>query len=86
MKFLYPFIALLFIGCGDAVDTTSERPSTIQQSAAIDMVINQPYSVNKGDYVGNQSTDAQVKIIKDVEGEATSVTLIQGSAQLIRAN
>ena len=84
MKYLFTLITLLFVGCGDA--TESDYDSTPRTSNSIDMVINKSYSVSQGDHIENASSDAQVKVVKDIEGDATSVTLLAGSAQLIRDN
>ena len=77
MKYLFALTALLFIGCADAPESTTNT---------IDMVLNKSYSVHSGDRIDNASTDSQVKVIKNIEGETTKGTLIAGSAQLLRAN
>ena len=79
MKYLLILTALLFIGCSDTQDSPTAASS-------IDMVLNKSYNVSTGDRVEKKSSDAQVEIIEDIEDEVTSVTLVQGSAQLIRAN
>jgi len=83
MKYLFTLITLLFIGCGDAQESNYTPPIT---NSTIDMVIEKSYGVSKGDRVENASDDAEVKVVKNIEGDATSVTLIVGSAQLTRAN
>jgi len=83
MKYLFTLITLLIIGCGDAQESNYTPPVT---KSTIDMVIYKSYSVSKGDRVENASSDAEVKVVKDIEGEATSVTLIIGSTQLTRDN
>jgi len=74
---------LLFIGCGE-VDEHTTQPQA--NTDAIDMVIDKSYAVTTGDRVANASSDAQLKIVKDIDGEATDITLILGSAQLILAD
>ncbi len=83
MKYLFILVTLLIVGCGDAENSNNSTPVT-QASTTIDMVINKSYSVSTGDRVTNASADAEVKVVKDIEGEATEVTLLTGSAQLIR--
>ncbi len=83
MKYLLILATLFIVGCGDAENSSSSTPVT-QESTTIDMVIDRSYSVSSGDRVANASTDAQVKVVKDIEGEATEVTLLTGSAQLMR--
>jgi len=70
------------IGCGDTQEAYSPQTSS---ATTIDMQLNKAYAVSKGDRVDNASSDAEVKVVKDIEGETTEVTLVVGSAQLIRA-
>jgi len=83
MRYTLLFITLLFIGCGE-----SDEPAATQQDdpGVINMVIDRSYAVMTGDRVDNASSDAQLKVVKDIDGEATDITLIIGSAQLIRAD
>jgi len=81
MKYLLTLITLLFIGCGDVPDN-----ATASSSSPIDMVLNKSYPVYTGDRIDNASSDAELKIVTVIEGEEKEVTLITGSAQLIRAN
>lgn len=83
MKYLFTLITLLFIGCGE---TPEQDNAQVAPSTVIDMQINKSYSVSTGDRVDNASSDAEVKVVKNIEGETTNVTLILGSAQLIRKN
>ena len=86
MKYLLTFATLFLVGCGSAeeANTAQTTPVVTQQSSPIDMVLNKSYGVSKGDRVGNASADAEVKVVKNIEDEATAVTLVAGSAQLIR--
>jgi len=84
MKYLLTLITLLFIGCGDAPENTQATP--VATTSTIDMVLNRSYPVYTGDRVDNASSDAELKIITIIEGEEKEVTLIAGSAQLIRSN
>ena len=83
MKYLLILSTLLFIGCGDAQEGDKSPANT---SSTINMVLNKSYNVHTGDHVQKKSSDTQVEIIKNVEDKETTVTLLQGSAQLIRAN
>jgi len=87
MKYLLIFATLLFVGCGSVEEAnTAQTTPVVQQSSTIDMVLNKSYGVSKGDRVDNASADAEVKVVKNIEDEITEVTLVTGSAQLIRKN
>ncbi len=81
MKYLLTLAALLFIGCGD----TQETPQAAASSSATEMVVNKSYTVYPGDHVDKMSADTQLKITKSIEGETTTVILLEGSAKLTRA-
>ena len=81
MKYLLILVTLLIVGCGETQDAyTPPTPA----ASTIDMELNRAYAVSTGDRVDNASSDAELKIVKDLEGETTQVTLVLGSAQLIR--
>ena len=85
MKYLLPLgLLLILTGCGSS-DDTNTTPSQ-KEVTTIDMEINKSYNVFKGDKLIKTSTDAQVSIEKSLEGDTTTVTLLEGSAQITRAN
>jgi len=51
----------------------------------IEMQQNLSYSVYKGDELKKTSSNAKVTIVKDLQGSATTVVLIEGTAQITRA-
>jgi len=82
MKYLLPLALLFaFVGCSNESNTTSSQ----KEMTTIDMEINKSYKVSKGDKLTKTSTDAQVSIEKSLQGDTTTVTLLQGTAQITRA-
>ncbi len=81
MKYLLTLAALLFIGCGDAQET----PQAAAISSATEMVVNKSYTVYPGDHVDKTSAETKLKITKSIEGDTTTVILLDGSAELTRA-
>jgi len=85
MKYLLPLgLLLILTGCGSS-DDTNATPSQKEQTT-INMEINKSYKVSKGDKLVKTSTDAQVSIEKSLDGDTTTVTLLEGSAQITRSN
>ena len=70
-------LVVLLAGCGG---TSNDEATDIG-----DMQQNVSYSVYKGDELKKTSTDAKVSITKSLQGESTSVVLLEGTAQIIRA-
>jgi len=84
MKYLLPLgLLLILTGCSSS-DDTNTTPSQKEQTT-INMEINKSYEVSKGDKLTKTSTDAQVSIEKSLQGDTTTVTLLQGTAQITRA-
>ena len=83
MKYIYTALLLLLIqGCGDA-----DKSSTIvKQDAAVVIVMQNAisYTVYKGDKIVKTSDDAQVSILKNTQDDTSAVSLLQGSANIIR--
>ncbi len=78
MKYLLTLLTLLVLsGCGD----TSE-PATVE-SSTIEMQLNKSYEVKKGDQLIKSAPETKVSIEKSLDGEKTTVTLLEGSAQII---
>lgn len=85
MKYIWTLTALLFIGCGDATDSTQQTPPA-QSATVIEMQLSTPYEVYTRDKVEKTSADAEIAITKPLEGDTTTVELLSGSAQIIRAD
>jgi len=86
MKYLWTLAAVLIIGCSDNADTTTYTPDSSQSTTVIEMQRNKVYTVSTGDVVKKTSADAEVAITKALEGDTTTVELLSGTAQIIRAN
>ena len=83
MKHLILLISALFIlsGCGGG---SSGGSSGSSGDIEVPMTLNQPYTVNSGDRIEKTSADSVVNI-KHIDGHTEStVTLIAGSAKIIR--
>ena len=85
MKYIWTLAALLLIGCGDAAERTQQTPPA-KRATVIEMQLSTPYQVYTGDKVEKSSADAEIAITKPLEGDTTTVELLSGSAQIIRAN
>ena len=92
MKYIIASLLLVLLaGCGETSSKetgddvkTSTQDETSSQTI-VDMQQNVSYSVYKGDELKKTSTDAKVSITKSLQGESTSVVLLEGTAQIIRA-
>ena len=82
MKYIYTTLLLLVLqGCGGWDETTTQ----IEQAVVIvEMIPGKSYTVYKGDKLVKTSDDAQVSILKNTQDDTSSVTLTQGSANIIR--
>jgi len=81
MKYLLSILTLLlFLGCGESTESTSTAPTVVE------MQLNKSYSVYRGDRVNKTSSDAQISITKSIQGDTTTVLLLLGSAQIVRAH
>ena len=78
---LASFLLIIGIsGCsGDSDDTTQENPPVV-----IQMIINQPYTLNIGDEIKKISSDATVEITQNSQEADTEYTLVQGEAEIVR--
>ena len=85
MRYFLP-LALVFIltGCGSSDETTTTP--LVKEPTTINMEIDKVYEVSKGDKLVKTSTDAQVSIEKSLEGDTTTVTLLEGTATITRSN
>jgi len=83
MKLIYSTLLLLLIfqGCGETDGTDTE---VTQKAQVIEMEPNKNYTVYTGDKIIKTTDDAQISILKNTQDETSSVTLIQGSANIIR--
>lgn len=80
---IYLLPSLLLIGCGGGSNSSSGGGST-PPASNVDMVISQSYSVYPGNTIIKDSDAAQVSIVH-VDGKSeSSVTLLSGSATIIR--
>ena len=85
MKYIIPTLMLLLLaGCGSSDSEKTETP-VVQTPVVIDMQQNVSYSVYKGDELKKTSSDAKVSITKALQGDATTVVLLEGTAQITRA-
>lgn len=77
MLFLSP-IALISCGGGGGGSDSSSTPDTVTMTTGTE------YTVSEGDTVLRDSSDARIRISKDSNKNTSSVTLITGSAHIIR--
>ena len=83
MKYIFTLLTLLlFLGCGDATDETTPAPVV----TIIEMEPNRSYTVYSGDRLEKTSDNAEVSITKTAQDDITTVVLLVGTAQIIRAN
>ena len=75
---------LLFVGCSS--DSTEESTPVQQSATVIEMQPEQSYTVAPGDRLEKTSEDAEVSITTNIQDNTTEVVLLNGTAQIIRAN
>jgi len=84
MKYIIAsLLVVLLAGCGGV--SNDEAASVVTGQTVIDMQENVSYSVYKGDTLQKTSSDAKVSITKALQGDVTTVVLLEGTAQIIRA-
>ena len=80
MKYiLASLLLLLLVGCG------AESENAGSAVVSVEMQQNVSYSVHKGDELKKTSPDAKISIVKNLGDERTTMVLLEGSAQIIRA-
>ena len=86
IKYIIPTLILLLLsGCGSSDNNVNDK-NKAKVSTVIDMQKDVKYSVYHGDELRKTSSDAVVSIEKATQGEkTTTVVLLEGTAQIIRA-
>jgi len=86
MKYIFTLLTLLlFLGCSDTVDETQNQEVTTT-ATTLEMEVDRSYTVNKGDRLERTSEPTEISIDRNVQDDTTTVILLTGSAQIIRAN
>jgi len=94
MKYIFIFISIIYTltGCGGGTSDSIARDSNNtlssqsdnNDSSEIDMKLDHAYTVQPGDKIEKTSDDAEVTITHTEGHQKSKVTLIAGSAILIR--
>jgi len=87
MRYFLPLALMLILtGCGSSDEATTTPSKKEATTTTIEMELNKDYEVSKGDKLVKTSSDAQVSIEKSLEGDTTTVTLLEGTATITRTN
>ncbi len=81
---LSALLALSFSGCQGVSTDTNIDSSASNLGSNIRMERNKPYSIEKGDQIEKISENPKLKIDSDLVTGKTTVTLISGSAAIIK--
>jgi len=82
MKYIYIVLVLLALqGCGGSNESSAQKEIS---TVTIDMELNKSYTMYTGDKVIKTSEDTQVSIVKNAQDETSTLTLLKGSANILR--
>ena len=85
MKYIFTLLTLLlFLGCSDTANETQQQEAVTTN--VIEMEQDRSYTVNKGDRLDRTSEPTEISIDRNIQDDTTTVILLSGSAQIIRAN
>ena len=77
-------LAVSFSGCGGSSTDTNIRDTASNLGSNIRMERNKPYSIEKGDQIEKISENPKLKIDSNLDTGKSTVTLLSGSAAIIR--
>ena len=82
MKYIYITLVLLTLqGCGGSSDNSIPQETA---TVSIAMELNKSYTVYTGDKLSKTSENTQVSIVKNTQDETSTLTLLKGSANILR--
>jgi len=87
MKYIYTVVMMVLLsGCGGTSDEKRPAAQVEVESNVVEMELNHSYSVYEGDVLTKTSPNTKVSIVKVTQSDISTVTLLEGSAQITRAN
>ncbi len=75
---------LLVMGVGACSSDNNDNTTQETPPVVIQMIIDQPYTLNIGDEIKKISSDATVEITQNSQEADTEYTLVQGEAEIVR--